>query len=195
MNKTTILAGLLIGFVQLASVQTAQAGTTTFGDTPVDYTSSDLFFDGFKFSTSYVHTVTSDAYGSSNGSQALAYYAVGNNFETFSMADSTLFNLTKLDLGGWAYFGQGPQTLSVIGTQAGGGTVTATLNVAPTSFNTYTLTGFTNLQSVQLGSLPRGYVAVDNIVTTPVPEPETYALMLAGLGLLAVVRRRRQTQG
>lgn len=33
-------------------------------------------------------------------------------------------------------------------------------------------------------------------VTTPVPEPETYALLMAGLGLLGVVvRRRRAAQG
>jgi hypothetical protein len=36
---------------------------------------------------------------------------------------------------------------------------------------------------------------VDNVVvmTTPVPEPETYALMLAGLGVMTVVARRRKT--
>jgi hypothetical protein len=30
------------------------------------------------------------------------------------------------------------------------------------------------------------------VLTTPVPEPETYAMMLAGLGLLGVVARRRK---
>ena len=29
------------------------------------------------------------------------------------------------------------------------------------------------------------------VVTPPVPEPETYAMMLAGLGLLGAVARRR----
>lgn len=32
-----------------------------------------------------------------------------------------------------------------------------------------------------------------NAVTAPVPEPETYALMLAGLGAMAFVARRRKT--
>jgi hypothetical protein len=31
-----------------------------------------------------------------------------------------------------------------------------------------------------------------SVVTTPVPEPETYALMLAGLGLMTFVARRRK---
>lgn len=35
-------------------------------------------------------------------------------------------------------------------------------------------------------------VALDNISVTAVPEPETYALMLAGLGLMATVGRRRK---
>ncbi len=35
-------------------------------------------------------------------------------------------------------------------------------------------------------------VALDNISVTAVPEPETYAMLLAGLGLVgAAVRRRR----
>ena len=43
----------------------------------------------------------------------------------------------------------------------------------------------------------RDYVGLDNVsvqtVAAPVPEPETYAMMLAGLGLMGVaVRRRKQ---
>ena len=40
-------------------------------------------------------------------------------------------------------------------------------------------------------------VSYDNVVVTdfmaaPVPEPETYAMLLAGLGLLGFARRRKQ---
>ncbi len=38
------------------------------------------------------------------------------------------------------------------------------------------------------------YVVVDDFsFTTPVPEPETYAMMLAGLGLIGLYARRRKT--
>lgn len=37
-------------------------------------------------------------------------------------------------------------------------------------------------------------VIVPPPIATPIPEPETYAMMLAGLGLLGLARRRRQAQ-
>lgn len=36
-----------------------------------------------------------------------------------------------------------------------------------------------------------GYYSVDNVTTSPVPEPETYGMMLAGLAGLAWVARRK----
>jgi len=37
-------------------------------------------------------------------------------------------------------------------------------------------------------------VALDNVSVTPVPEPESYAMMLAGLGLMGAIARRRKSQ-
>ena len=52
------------------------------------------------------------------------------------------------------------------------------LQFADTSANTFSVDG-----------------VVDNVVvmTTPVPEPETYALMMAGLGVMTFVARRRKS--
>jgi hypothetical protein len=37
--------------------------------------------------------------------------------------------------------------------------------------------------------------ALDNVSVTAVPEPESYAMLLAGLGLMgAIARRRKQNQ-
>jgi hypothetical protein len=33
--------------------------------------------------------------------------------------------------------------------------------------------------------------SLDNVSVTAVPEPDSYALMLAGLGLMAAIARRR----
>jgi len=58
-------------------------------------------------------------------------------------------------------------------------------------FNEYNKQG--KLQGVNLNF--GNNTPLSQAMVTPVPEPETYAMMLAGLGVIgAVVRRRRQTQ-
>lgn len=58
--------------------------------------------------------------------------------------------------------------------------------------------GFTGVTFDRIGFLPQGpvgpYMAIDNLqfVTAAIPEPETYAMMLAGLGLMGFVARRRK---
>lgn len=56
--------------------------------------------------------------------------------------------------------------------------------------------GATTLITLLESSPARDYIGLDNVsveaVAAPVPEPETYAMMLAGLGLLGVVARRRK---
>ena len=37
-----------------------------------------------------------------------------------------------------------------------------------------------------------GYYSVDNVMTAAVPEPETYAMLLAGLGVMGAFARRRK---
>jgi hypothetical protein len=37
-------------------------------------------------------------------------------------------------------------------------------------------------------------VALNVVPVTPVPEPESYAMLLAGLGLMATIARRRRAK-
>jgi hypothetical protein len=69
---------------------------------------------------------------------------------------------------------------------------TYSLDFTPGSDGTYTLS-FANAGGDNVGAL------LDNVrinaAVAPIPEPETYALMLLGLGAMgAAVRRRRQTK-
>lgn len=70
-----------------------------------------------------------------------------------------------------------------------------------TTFNSsFTATGLTTTIDLlgMAASANGNYIGLDNVVVTlnhvanPVPEPETYAMMLAGLGLLGFVARRRK---
>jgi hypothetical protein len=58
---------------------------------------------------------------------------------------------------------------------------------ANTQWATFTSTGTLTSMTVTTGQ-----VAFEMAVANPVPEPETYALMLGGLGALAFVARRRK---
>ena len=51
---------------------------------------------------------------------------------------------------------------------------------------------FTDLDGMDSFTITTGQVAFEMAVANPVPEPETYALMLAGLGAVAFVARRRK---
>ncbi|CAM8664285.1 PEP-CTERM protein-sorting domain [Comamonadaceae bacterium] len=130
----------------------------------------------------------------------LAYYGLSNQSETLSLALGTsgTFALLSLDLAGMLGGGGGTLTdqlsIQITGTKLYGGMVSTSqpLALTPGRFTHYDssyFAGFTGLTSVQFSGIGFNYaryVGVDNIALTisPVPEPETYALLLAGLGLL-----------
>lgn len=138
--------------------------------------------------------------------KTLGYYALSAFTETISLAPGALgtFALHSLDLGGFYNFLPG-ETLSIqiTGQRANGSVVTANQSFSVTqgqmsSYGSAVFSGFTGLQSLTfsgVGGNNARYVGVDNvaITITPVPEPTTLAMLLAGLGLVgATVRRRRQ---
>ncbi len=61
---------------------------------------------------------------------------------------------------------------------------------------TYQLTGMTSANWTNINSFANNWtgtlVIPESSVAAPIPEPETYAMLLAGLGLLGVAARRRK---
>ncbi len=84
-------------------------------------------------------------------------------------------------------------TITFNGNVHGGGTVTDTVTVGNTlSFSQFNFTGFQNLDSVTwTNNYP--FTQLDNVTVAAVPEPETYVMMLAGLGLMGFMVRRKKT--
>jgi hypothetical protein len=147
-------------------------------------------------------------FGAGNGPM-LVFYGDNTSFLTVSQTNGGLFSLSALHVGRWfglgSEYGYPEASLSITG-YTGPGLTGAQVIRAPyalpsnTTFSLLTIDpqyasfSFQSL-TFHLSGTAGGYVAVDNLVLTPVPEPETYALLLAGLGLLAVVGRRRKTLG
>jgi len=194
-NRVARTAALAAGLALMGAG--AAHADVTFEDVATgNYGTNSVQSGGFTFNTTYFQTISNaTGFGVSNETNYLAYLGLGTNTETFSASSGTPFTLSSIDLGGWTSFGPNARDITITGTQVGGNLVSFTANVLPTSFTRFNLNGFTNLQSVTLGNAGDGYyVAVDNIFATAVPEPESVAMLLAGVVLLAgAVRRQRQS--
>jgi hypothetical protein len=114
---------------------------------------------------------------------------------TLTQVGGSAFNLQSIDLA--QLLGPGGQNHSVtfIGTKADlSGTVSQSFSFTG-SWNTFSFSSsFTDLSMVtwtESGAVNRDFL-VDNINVTAVPEPATYAMLAAGLGLLGFAARRRK---
>lgn len=88
------------------------------------------------------------------------------------------------------------QTITLTATDSLGATVTRVIaDATQSSFLGFTSTGSLVSLAVDVG-LRSSFMAVDSVVlaqAAPIPEPETYALFLAGLGALGAALRRRKS--
>ncbi|MDR0565056.1 MAG: PEP-CTERM sorting domain-containing protein [Azoarcus sp.] len=150
-----------------------------------------VIIDGF--ADQYKNTGLEDL-AKATGSGILA-----NWFETspvsFASASKTLFTLDSF----WASGAWGSQTLTIVGLKGGEEVWTTDIAVSTTAKD-YNFSAFSSMYidefKVFAGGLTSSPQAntwgFGSVTVTTVPEPETYVMLLAGLGLMGVVVRRRQ---
>lgn len=193
--KKIALAALLA-----ASFGVAHANVITFEDTSTLIAAG---YGGVNWSNFYELTATSDYYAHSGYINApvsgnhVAYNGSGSP-ATISAVSAAGFDLTDgFFTGAW----NNGLNVSAQATFENGTTASKTFLVN-TSGPIDVVFGWTDLKSVTFssyGGTPQAgfggagtQFAVDNINTTPaVPEPANLAMLLAGVGLLGVVARRR----
>lgn len=154
---------------------------------------------GFKFSNSFALCYYSVAQPADFPTPITSTVMASGYSDTFfKPLDGLPFTFNSVDLafGPFSHNGQRADTTLVTGYLADGSTITKAVEIGY-GFKTVDF-GWSNVVTLQFGELTqREYIAFDNLVynagNAGVPEPASWALMLAGFGLVGAAMRRRET--
>jgi hypothetical protein len=175
--KLTVVAAMLAGMSVGANAATTGLGTVPVDGTPTTFGGTVLgtgvaFSDIFTFDAS-----TSVASGFSVVDVPLS--VGGTNY------DSILTGLSLFSAGANGIVGGGDDTLLKSSISPGGDSLTLNYDQPLSGASFITVTGLSNGSA---GAIYSGAMAA------AIPEPETYAMLLAGLGLMGAVVRRRSNR-
>jgi hypothetical protein len=186
LKKAGILAALLFG---AASWQSAQAADVSHPVKPFN----DVGGNVFSGSTFKKATLTGSTFTDTFTFNLTDAYTTFSDFQVSSIQANPLSNplTTGLSLTGFKLTGPGGGTVYTALTASQSGVVD--LWEMPTLLLTHGLYTISVVGVVNSGAS----FSVTGTLTQAVPEPETYGMMLAGLGLLGVVasRKRRRDSG
>jgi len=181
-------AAALCGFAAAAS-----AATATFDDIgsagalPASYAGLDWSSGGWSFTDALQSPYTPHS----------GRFAAYTNWDTTDDSSLIRFDTPSSLQGAW-FAGLGGATVT-FELYYQGLLVATSATLDPSATPTYLSSGYTGaIDSLRIASPGHGSFVMDNLGYTaiaPVPEPQTYALMLAGIGIVFIaVRRRSRTQ-
>lgn len=191
-TKTLLVAALLT-----TGVVNASASTLTF-EGLTDRNSITNGYGGLSWNNfSALDTSSYTASGYVNGTVSgnmVAYNAYGQ--------PASITSLTAFTLNSAFFTGAWNNGLTIHVTGSGATNYATDIVVSTTTPTNYVFnwTGLTSVNFSTFGGTPAGYsgsgthFAMDNLTinVAAVPEPETYALLLAGLGVIGAAARRRK---
>ena len=212
-NKLTMIRKLILAVTASLLTNSAMAATIDFESQDGGYGYYDYRFleDGFRVTYSaispfgfYLMDDPADHLGmcgtgcASNGTTA--FYGFNESSITFDLENKGLFSFTSLDVAQTFLGYRRPLTLTL--TAMGlNGIITDTIFVEENlagSFSNFNFKEFVNISSLTItGGQEFPEFAIDNVVLSPaeVPEPASWAMLIAGLGIIHSVRRRRLPNG
>ena len=216
MNKFTAIAGLLLA----ASTVSAQAAGTINDRALVPATSQVFDFqaeDGLIIGLGGSYSFGAGSFAADQQFTVGQYIAdlgengawgAGNRFLSFDHIGAMTLDISFIgatrgfafDYNAWQELGSStPASISISYFDGGNNLIGShTEVISPAlgwdSYDQFRTTGYVaDSASIARVSISGDGVVLDNLTyTNPVPEPETYALMLAGLGLLGLAARRRK---
>lgn len=126
----------------------------------------------------------SAAFGSSGPlTIKLASYSASGNSDLFSFTSAYLFNGSLLAT---------DSTVTIKGLVNGAVVATETLSLVDNTGDTYGFSKFSSVDEIQIISSAGKYWLADNLNVAAVPEPSSYVMLLAGLGMMGAIARRRR---
>lgn len=194
-----LLKALLLSSVVAFASNAAMATTLTFDDVGGGLSGSN--YGGFTWNNINTYNATNAVSGYHNGIVSGSYVAYNANANPGSFSSATAFTLNSAFFtGAW----NDGLTIHAVGTGLNNYSMDFVVNTNAPSEITFNWTGLTSVQFSSSGGTPHGFLngsgahfALDNLTVnavSAVPEAETYAMLLAGLGVMGAVARRRKAK-
>ena len=186
------------------SAFSSQASVVTFDDqtfSGIQARGGTFSDQGLRFDNFFVNTIAGNfsPSGVKNGTNFLIFDSAYDPL-TISTSNNNAFSLSSIDLGLSYYASFSPATARITGYFANGGTITEDVSLNSSSFKSFSLSGFIDLNSVAVTTTSpgyTGYAALDNVnftgFTAAVPETSTWAMLIlgfAGIGFMTYRRRK-----